>query len=163
MILGMSTETFTQLHVAISIIAILSGLFVVFGWISGARRDGATAIFLATTILTSVTGFLFPFAWTPGNIIGVLSMFLLTIAVLARYQYKLAGGWRRTYVITAVISLYFNFFVFIVQSFQKIPPLHELAPKGSEPPFAVVQLVALAMFVWIGFRAVKGFRATVAT
>jgi len=158
MILGMSTSTFTQLHVTISLIAILTGFVVVFGMAGGKRMGGLTAVFLATTILTSVTGFLFPFAWTPGNIIGVLSMFLLTIAVLGLYVYNLAGAWRKAYVITAVVSLYFNFFVLLVQSFQKVPALRQLAPTGSEPPFAIAQALALALFVFLGYRAVNGFR-----
>ena len=120
-------ETFTFIHVAISLLAIASGFIVVFGLISAKRLDGWTAFFLATTILTSVTGFGFPIVGvTPGIVLGVISLVVLAVALYARYARHLAGIWRPIYVITAVIALYLNFFVLIVQSFQKVPALKAL-------------------------------------
>lgn len=157
MILGMTTFTFV--HVAISLMGILSGLAVVFGLIAGKRLDGWTAIFLVTTVATSVTGFLFPYdGFTPGIGVGILSLVVLAIAILARYRRHLAGGWRRTYVITAVIALYLNVFVLVVQLFEKVPSLHALAPKGSEPPFAITQGIVMVIFIALGIAAAKGFR-----
>ncbi len=158
MILGMATSTFTLLHVVISLIAIGSGLIVVFGMLKGKRLDGLTALFLATTILTSVTGFFFPNEHiTPGIVIGILSMILLTAAVLARYAFHLSGGWSRTYVITAAISLYLNVFVLVVQCFEKVPALHALAPTQKEAPFKIAQLIVLVLFVVLTIAAAKRF------
>jgi hypothetical protein len=107
-----------------------------------------------------LTGFLFPFKEiTPGIVLGVLSMIALTVAFVARYARDLAGAWRRTYVISAIVSLYFNVFVLVVQSFEKVPALHVLAPTGKEAPFKVVQLVVLLAFVVVGVMAAKKFRA----
>jgi hypothetical protein len=159
MIAGMTTFTFT--HVVISLVAISSGLCVVYGMIAGQRLNGMTALFLLTAVLTSVTGFFFPFhGFTPGIGVGIISLIVLAVALMARYQRHLAAGWRRTYVITAVLALYLNVFVLVVQLFEKVPSLHALAPKGSEPPFAVAQLVVMAIFVALGIAAVKGFRKT---
>jgi hypothetical protein len=157
MIYGMTTFTFV--HVVISLVAIFSGLMVLFGMIAGRRLDGLTSLFLTTTVLTSVTGFFFPFhGITPGGVVGVLSLIVLAVAIYARYSRLLAGGWRRTYVISAVIALYFNVFVLVVQLFEKVPALHALAPKGSEPPFAITQVVVMAIFIGLGVAAVKKFR-----
>jgi len=159
MVFGMSLATYTLVHVIISLVGIGSGLVVLFGMFGSKRLDGMTAIFLATTVLTSVTGFGFPIAHvTPGIILGVLSLIVLAIAVPARYSFRMAGKWRSIYVITAVIALYFNCFVLIAQSFLKIPALHALAPKGNEPPFAIAQGILLALFIVAGIRAVKKFR-----
>ena len=159
MILGMSIETFTLVHTAISLIGIVSGLVVVYGMLGGKRLDGWTALFLTTTVLTSVTGYLFPFEHLlPSHIVGGISLVVLAVALLARYSFHLAGGWRRTYVLTAVMALYLNVFVLVVQSFLKVPALHALAPAGKEPPFAVAQLIVLAIFIWLAIAAVKGFR-----
>jgi hypothetical protein len=131
---------------------------VVCGLFKGNRMDGWTAVFLATTALTSLTSFFFPFhKLLPSHILGVLSLIVLAIAVPARYVYRLAGGWRRIYVITAVL-LYFNFFVLIAQLFEKVPPLKALAPTQSEPPFLVPQTCALVLFIILGIYSVKGFR-----
>jgi hypothetical protein len=109
-------------------------------------------------MLTSLTGFLFPFhGFKPSYVIGTLSVIILLIAILARYRFRLMGGWRRTYVITATVALYFNMFVLVAQSFMKVPALHELAPTQSEPPFGVAQLALLLIFIWLGYRAAKGF------
>jgi|ERR1035438_165227 hypothetical protein len=150
---------FTVFHVVISLIGIVSGLVVLFGMISGKRLDLWTGLFLLTTVATSVTGFFFPYhGFTPAIGVGILSLVLLALAIMARYSRHLAGGWRRTYVITSVIALYFNVFVLIVQLFEKVPSLHALAPKGSEPPFLVTQVIVMVIFIGLGIAAVKGFR-----
>jgi hypothetical protein len=159
--LGLSLSTFTAVHVIISLIGIVAGLVVMFGLLASERKPGMTAIFLLFTILTSATGFLFPFnGVTPGDVIGALSLVLLAIACIALYGMKLSGTWRWIYVVTGMISLYFNVFVLVIQSFLKIGPLHELAP-GNPPSglaFAVVQGVVLVFFVIMTIRAVKRFR-----
>jgi hypothetical protein len=157
MIFGVTTFTFV--HVVISLMGILSGLVVAFGLVAGTRLDGWTAIFLTTTVLTSVTGFFFPFeGFKPSYVVGAISLVVLAVAIFARYGRHLAGGWRRTYVISAMVALYFNVFVLVAQLFLKVPSLHALAPKGSEPPFAVTQVVVMALFVVLGLAAAKGFR-----
>ena len=157
MILGMTTFTFV--HVVISLAGILSGLVVLFGLIAGKRLDGWTALFLITTVATSVTGFMFPFhKLLPSHVVGAISLMVLAIAILARYSRHLAGGWRLTYVISAVIALYLNVFVLIVQLFEKVPALNALAPTQSELPFKITQLVVLAIFVVLGIFAARGFR-----
>jgi len=156
----MTTAAFTTLHVVISLIGIATGFIVAFGMIGGRRLPAWNAVFLATTALTSLTGFLFPFKGiTPGTVIGILSILILIVAVVALYSKQLSGGWRGTYVITAMLAQYFNFFVLIVQSFEKVPSLHALAPTGSEGPFKIVQLLALALFVALTVFAFKRFRA----
>ncbi|MGA7560081.1 MAG: hypothetical protein WCF61_15275 [Terriglobales bacterium] len=157
MIAGMTT--FTLFHVVLSLLGILSGLVVVSEMKSGKKRKGMTALFLLATTATSVTGFMFPYhGFTPGIGVGILSLVVLAIAIFALYSRHLAGGWRRTYAITAVIALYFNVFVLVVQLFEKVPALHALAPKGSEPPFAVTQVIVMVGFIALGIAAVKGFR-----
>lgn len=159
MVLGMSLATFTQVHVAVSLIGIVSGLIMVFGMLNGRRLDGWTALFLVATVLTSVTGFFFPVEHLlPSHIVGTISLVVLMVAIMARYPLQLAGGYRRTYVICAVIALYLNVFVLIVQSFLKVPALHELAPTQKEPPFLVAQLVVMAIFIGLGIGAAKKFR-----
>src|ERR1039458_4043039 len=109
MILGMSVATFTQVHVILSLIGIAAGLVVLIGMLMGRRLDGWTALFLATTVVTSVTGFLFHSArFGPPHVIGLLSLALLVLAILARYSYHMAGSWRWVYIVTAILSLYFN-------------------------------------------------------
>jgi hypothetical protein len=161
MMLGLSLSAFTTLHVVISLIAIVAGLIVMFGMLGPYHAGGLTAIFLILTILTSVTGFMFPFnGITPGILIGILSCVLLAVACLALYAMKAAGPWRWIYVLTALVSLYLNVFVLVIQSFLKIPPLHEIAP-GNPPAglaFAAVQGLVLVFFaimiiqVWRRFR-----------
>lgn len=159
MVLGMSLATFTFVHVVISLVAIVSGLLVVYGLIKGQRFDGATVIFLSTTVLTSLTGYLFPFVHLlPSHIVGVISLVVLAVAIAARYSLHLTGAWRSIYVVCAVLALYLNVFVLVVQSFLKIPPVHALAPTQKEPPFLIVQLIVLAIFIGLGILAVKGFR-----
>src|SRR6266404_3793442 len=161
MILGMSLSTFTAVHVIISLIAIVSGIIVMFGLLGSRRMPGLTAIFLLFTILTSATGFLFPFEkLLPSHMIGILSLVLLAIACLALYVMKLSGAWRPVYVVTAMISLYLNVFVLIIQAFLKVGPLHALAPSvpPSEPQFAILQGIVLVFFVIVIIGAVRRFR-----
>src|SRR6202171_2519159 len=158
MILGMSLSTFTTVHVIISLIAIVSGIIVMFGLLTSKRMPGLTAIFLFFTILTSATGFLFPFEkLLPSHMIGILSLVLLAIACLALYGMKLSGAWRSVYVVTAMISLYLNIFVLIIQGFLKVDALKALAATQSEPPFLVVQGVVLAFFVIVIIGAARRF------
>jgi hypothetical protein len=158
MILGMSTSTFTLAHVIISLLGIGSGLVVAFGLLKGKRLDGWTAFFLATTVLTSLTGFFFPFSHLlPSHIFGIVSLVVLPIAILARYGFHLAGPWRLVYVITAMIALYLNVFVAVVQSFLKVPALNALAPTQMEPPFFVAQGLVLVIFVVLSILAAKKF------
>jgi hypothetical protein len=158
MILGMSTHTFTVVHVIISLIGIVAGLVVLYGMFGAKRLEGWTALFLITTVLTSVTGFLFPITKIgPPHIVGAISLVVLAITIPALYFYHLAGAWRWIYVAGAVLSLYLNVFVGVVQAFQKILFLKPLAPTQSEPPFLVAQLLVLALFVLLGVKAVKSF------
>jgi hypothetical protein len=155
----MSVANFTVLHVVISMIAIFAGFIVVGGMFSNAGLAGWTAFFLFMTILTNVTGFMFPFGgFTPAIVVGSLSTLLLLVACYALYKEKLHGGWRATYVVTALIGLYLNVFVLIAQSFQKVNFLQPLAPKGNEPPFAIAQGVTLVLFVLLGFMAFRKYR-----
>jgi hypothetical protein len=159
MILGMTTSTFTLVHVLISLVGIGSGLVVVFGILSGKKLDGWTALFLATTVATSVTGFGFPFDHLlPAHKVGILSLVVLAAAILARYAFHLRGAWSRIYAISAVVALYFNVFVGVVQAFLKVPALKALAPKQTEPPFLVAQLAVLVIFIVITILAAKRFR-----
>ena len=158
MILGMSMSTFVTVHVILSLIGIASGLVALLGMIGGRRLDVWVAVFLATTILTSVTGFpIPPFGLDPARIVGILSLVALAAAVVALYVFGLAGPWRWLYIVTATIALYLNSFVGVVQSFQKISFLNQLAPTQSEPPFAVAQLTVLAFYLGLGFLAIKRF------
>jgi len=158
MTLGMSTSTYTLLHVLISFIGIGSGMAVMYGFLRAKRLDGITAIFLTTTVLTSVSGFGFRIEHvTPGVIIGVLSLVTLGIAILARYGQRLHGAWRWIYVVTASVALYFNVLVLIVQSFEKVPALKGLAPTQKEPPFLGTQLVVMALFVAATVAGVRRF------
>jgi hypothetical protein len=159
MIFGMTTHTYTVIHVVISLIGIVSGLVVVFGLLARKRLDGLTALFLATTVLTSVTGFGFPSDHlTPAGKLGILSLIVLVIAITARYVGHLKSAWRWIYVIAATIALYFNVFVLVVQSFEKAPALKAMAPTQSEPPFLIAQLVVLVGFLVLAIAAAIKFR-----
>ena len=159
MIAGLSIENFTILHTAISLIAIASGLIVLAGMLRARRLPGWTAVFLVTTILTSVTGFMFPInGLTPAIVFGLISIVILVIALAALYLKHLSGAWRWIYVTTALMALYLNVFVLIVQSFQKLPALQKLAPTQSEPPFLIAQAVALIAFLILGAMAARKFR-----
>ena len=159
MILGMTLSTFTALHVLISLVGIGSGFLVVYGLLTGKRFDGATAIFLVTTVLTSLTGFLFPFEHLlKSHIIGVISLLVLAVAIVARYARHMEDAWRWIYVVCAVLALYLNCFVLVAQIFMKVPAVHALAPTQQEPPFLISQLIFMAIFVVLGIFAVKKFR-----
>jgi hypothetical protein len=158
MILGMSEHAFTVLHVVISLFGIFSGVIVLVGMLGSRRLEGWTAFFLTTTVLTSVTGFLFPRDHIlPSHIVGIISLVVLTIAILALYAYRLAGAWRWIYVTSALLALYLNVFVAVVQSFLKCAFLNALAPTQSEPPFLVAQLAVMAVFIVLGIVAVRSF------
>ena len=155
-------KTFTLIHVAISLVGILSGLVVMCGLLTAKRLDGWTRLFLVTTIATSATGFFFPFhGITPAIIVGIISLVLLAVAIIARYARHLAGVWRWIYVVTAMVALYLNVFVLIVQLFHKVPALKALAPTQSELPFAVAQLLTLALFFILTIFAAIRFRLPV--
>src|ERR1700739_4984793 len=161
MILGMSLSVFTTVHVIISLIAIVSGFVVMSGLLGSNQMPGMTAIFLLFTILTSVTGFLFPFTvLLPSHIVGILSLVLLAIALIALYVMNLSGAWRWIYVVTAMVSLYLNVFVLVIQAFLKVPALTALAPGNppSGPVFAVVQGIVLVFFALVTIGAVRRFR-----
>jgi len=152
-------STFTLIHVVLSLIGIGSGLVVLYGLLRGKRMDGGTALFLATTVLTSLTGYGFKFEkLLPAHIVGAISLALLTVAIVSRYVKHMAGGWRAAYVISASAALYLNVFVLVVQLFLKVPDLHRLAPTQAEPPFAIAQGTVLLLFVVLGIFAVKKFR-----
>jgi hypothetical protein len=162
MMLGMSLATFTFVHVLISLIAIASGFVVIFGLLSGKQLDRWTALFLTTTVLTSVSGFGFPNEHvTPGIKLGIISLVVLAVTIPARYIFHMAGAWRSIYTVGATLALYFNFFVLVAQSFEKVPALKELAPTQSETPFLATQLVVLAAFLTLGTLAAIRFRRAV--
>ncbi len=158
MILGMSLATFTLVHVVISLIGIASGLIVLFGMFASRRLEGWTALFLITTVLTSVTGFLFPFEQLlPSHIVGILSLIVLAIAIVALYGLRLERSWRWIYVASAVLSLYLNVFVAVVQAFLKVASLNALAPTQASPVFMLTQGIVLVIFVVLGALAVRSF------
>jgi hypothetical protein len=155
----MNLSPFTIFHVILSLIAIVSGFVVVYELLGSKRLEGWNTLFLTTAAATSITGFLFPFhGFTPGIGIGILSLIVLAIAFLALYRFRLAGGWSRTYAITAVLALYFNVFVLVVQLFEKVPALRAIAPTQSEPPFQMAQAAVLLLFAVLGIRAAMKFQ-----
>jgi hypothetical protein len=155
----MTASTFTSFHVVLSLIGIGAGLVVLFGLLGGRWHGGWNTLFLVTTVATSVTGFAFPTTrLLPSHVVGIISLVVLAVALLARYPMRLAGGWRRIYVVSAAIALYLNVFVAVTQAFMKLPALNALAPTQSEPPFAVAQLVVLALFIALTLVAVKKAR-----
>ena len=158
MIFGMSLSAFTTLHVVISLIGIAAGIVVLFGMFVSNPLPGWTALFLGATILTSATGFLFPFTkLLPSHVVGIISLAILAVTVFALYSYNLAGRWRWIYVCGAVLALYLNTFVAVVQAFAKIPALKQLAPTQAEPPFAIAQGVVLLIFIAAFVGAVRAF------
>jgi polyferredoxin len=159
MIFGMTLLTFV--HVLLSLIGIGSGFVVLFGLLTSRRLNGWTALFLVTTVLTSVTGFLFPFhRFLPSHGVGVISLIVLAVAIFARYTRQLAGAWRRSYVICAMTALYLNVFVLAVQLFEKVPALKAMAPTQSEPPFKIAQLALLGLFIVLTVLSAVKFRDT---
>lgn len=157
MIIGLSISAFTMLHVAISLIAIALGLIVLADMLRGLYRGGRVNAFLTTTILTSVTGFMFPSgaSVTPGQIVGAISLVVLALALIALFVLDLKGIWRTVFVVSSIIALYLNVFVAVVQAFQKIPSLAKLAPTQSELPFLLAQVAVLLAFAVTGWRAAR--------
>ena len=163
MILGMSLPTFTLVHVILSLIGIGGGLVAAIALTRSRLLPGWTLVFLLTTILTSVTGYFFPVdKILPSHIVGAISLAALAVAVLALYRYGVTGHWRWIYAVTAVVSLYLNVFVLVVQSFLKIAPAKALAPTQSEPPFVIAQGITFVAFLIIGYLAVRRFHPEVA-
>ena len=155
----MILHVYTIIHTLISFVAIFTGFVVLFGLLAGQRLDGWTKWFLITAVATTVTGFFFPFhGFTPAFKLGIISSFFLAITIYARYPKNLGGAWRWIYVVGALISLYFNVFVGVVQSFEKIPALKAMAPTQTEPPFKLTQLVVLGLFVVLAIVATIRFR-----
>lgn len=159
MILGMSLQSFTVFHLILSMIGIAFGFIVAGGILASNRLPGWTALFLVTTILTSATGFLFPFTkLLPSHIVAIISLVLLAVALYAVYGKDLNGVWRAVYIVTAMLALWFNVFVLIAQSFQKVGLLNVYAPTGAEPPFAITQAVVLAFFIFAIVAGIRRFR-----
>ena len=158
MILGISFVTFTIVHVVISLIGIATGIIVLLGMLNDKRLDGATAVFFGTTVLTSVTGFMFPFSQLlPSHVVGAISLVVLAVALIAFYGRHLSGAWRSIYIVTATIALYLNVFVGVVQAFQKVSFLRPLAPTQAEAPFIIAQVAVLVLFAVLGLIALKTF------
>ena len=159
MILGMSASMFTLIHVLISLTGIGSGFVVLLGMLNSQRRDGWTGVFVITSLLTSLTGFLFPFELLlPSHILGLLSLLVITIALFARNVFHFADRWRLVYVVAIAMALYFNCFAAVVQLFAKIPALKASAPTLTEPPFLIAQSLVLAVFIVLTYLAAKRFR-----
>jgi hypothetical protein len=159
MILGMSIATFTAVHVVLSLIGIVTGLVAVWAMMRSRHLPVWALVFLLTTILTSVTGYFFPVDKVlPSHIVGAISLAVLLAAVIALYLFDAAGSWRWLYAVSAVVALYLNVFVLVVQAFLKIGALKALAPTQSEPPFAIAQGIVFAAFIAIGYLAVRRFR-----
>jgi hypothetical protein len=163
MVFGIGITTFTLIHTVLSLIGIFAGLVVVGGLVAGKRLDGWTGLYVVTTVLTNVTGFGFPFVkFLPSHAVGVLSLVVLAVVIVARYVKHLAGAWRGVYVVTTVLALYLNVFVLINQLFLRLPALIVAAPHQKEPPFVVTQVLVLVMFLWLGKAALKGFHGETA-
>ena len=157
--MSLGLAIFTLIHVIISLVAIVSGFVLVAGFFTSRRLDGWTALFLATTAATSVTGFLFPVHhFMPSHVLGIISLLVLPVAIVARYRHRLARAWRWVYVVASMVVLYLNVFVLVVQAFRRVPPLKALAPTQSEPPFAIGQLTVLLLFVALTVLAAIRFR-----
>ena len=158
MVWGLSLETFTVVHVLLSLVGIASGFVVMTGFLTGKQSEAWNALFLITTVATSVTGFGFPVdRLLPSHVVGIISLVVLAVAILARYAFHLRGVWGLTYVVTAVAALYLNVFVGVVQAFQRVPALRAVAPHQTELPFVVAQLVVLAAFIGLTIAAARRF------
>jgi hypothetical protein len=152
--------TFTLIHVVLSLVGIFAGLVVAGGFVAGKRLDGWIGVFLVSTVLTNATGFGFPFvSLLPSHIVGVISLIVLAVVIAARYWKHLAGRWHGVFVVGAVLALYLNVFVLLAQLFLRLPALIAAAPSQKEPPFLVTQLIVLALFIWLGRAARRGYRA----
>lgn len=156
--LGLSFSAFTTLHVVISLIGIVAGVIVLLAMTGGRHLGGLTAVFLITTVLTSVTGFMFPFnQLLPSHVVGAISLAVLVLSLLALYGKHLAGAWRAVYVVTATIALWLNVFVGVVQAFQKVSFLQPLAPTQAEAPFVVAQVAVLCVLAVLGVLAFRRY------
>ena len=156
--------TFTVIHVVLSLLGIVAGLVVVGGLMAGRRHDGWTGLFLATTLLTNLTGFGFPFTtFLASHGVGILSLLLLPPVYFALYGRRLEGPWRRVFVLGSVLVLYLNVFVLLAQLFRRLPALIASAPTQQEPPFLLTQLLVLGLFIWLGRAAVRGYPADTGT
>jgi len=161
MIIGMSVANFTTFHVVLSLIGIASGFIVIFAMLANKTLPALTALFLLTTVATSVTGFFFPSTGIdPAQVVGIVSLLVLVAALIARYTYRLNGRSRWVYIVAAVMAQWFNCFVGAVQSFQKIAFVHALAPTQKEPPFLIVQLALAVFLIALGALALRRFRPT---
>jgi hypothetical protein len=159
MIFGMSIATFTLVHTVLSLVGIVAGLVTTGALATGTRLNRWAAVFLVATVLANASGFGFPFVkLIASHVVGVISLVVLAAVIVADYVKHLAGPWRTTYAVGVVLATYLNVFVLVAQLFKRIPVLFLLAPTQSEPPFALTQLLVLALFVWLGGAAVKGFR-----
>jgi hypothetical protein len=157
--MNLDFSVFTWVHVIISLAGIVAGFVVIKGMLASQRLDGWTAVFLTMTVLTSVTGFGFPFEkLLPSHIVGIISMVVLLIAIVARYAFGMGGGWRPAYVVTALIAQWLNVFVLVAQLFNKVTALRGLAPTQSEPPFLIAQTVVMVLFIIVGIAALRRFR-----
>jgi hypothetical protein len=156
--MNLDFSVFTWVHVIISLVGIVTGFVVIKGMLASQRLDGWTAVFLAATVLTSVSGFGFPFEkLLPSHIVGMISLVTLLIAIVARYAFGMGGGWRPAYVVTALVAQWFNVFVLVAQFFNKVTALRALAPTQSEPPFLIAQTAVMALFVILGIAALRRF------
>ena len=158
----MFATPFTAFHTILSLVAIVAGAFVMTMLVKNRRPDIWTLIFLVTMIATDVTGFMFPFTTLlPSHKVGIVSLVLLALVLLGQYVFKFAGAWRWIYAVTMGVAVYLNFFVLVTQLFLKVPALHALAPNAPdnpEPPFLIAQVIVLAIFIWLIWKAIKNFR-----
>ena len=154
-------DTFTTIHTILSLIWLAAGFPVAAGLIHSRTPAVWTIVFLVTGVLTCVTGFGFNAPFMPSHAVGILSLIALALAIVGLYLFHLAGAWRWIYAVSMLVAFYFNAFVTVVQAFRKIAFLNVLAPTQSEPPFAVAQLVVLAIFAYLIYAAVKNFRPAV--
>jgi hypothetical protein len=159
MILGLSTTTFTLIHTVLSLVGIVAGLVVAGALASGTRLDRWATVFLVSTVLANASGFGFPFVkLIASHVVGIVALVVLAAVIVADYIKHFAGPWRTTYAVGVVLATYLNVFVLVAQLFKRIPVLFVAAPTQSEPPFALTQVLVLALFAWLGVGAVKGFR-----
>jgi hypothetical protein len=162
MFYGVAIGSFAFFHTVITLVALAAGLLTLFAMLRNDRANAMTAVFLLFGALTAITGFLLPFqsARQPSMVVGYILSVAVVLAVLGRYAFALRGAWRPVYVIAAVLSLYLNSFVFVTQTFIKVPALHTIAPGAppSGPVFGAVQLVVLGCFVVAGYLGVRRFR-----
>lgn len=155
----MNLDLLTYIHTGLSLIALATGIPVAMGLLRTGATKFWTAVFLVTTVLTSVTGFLFPFSrFGDSHWVGLISLIVLAAAIAAQYVFKYRGSWRWIYAVMALLAFYLNVFVLVAQLFKKVPALHALAPTLMEPPFALAQLVVLAFFAWLIWKAARTFK-----